>query len=105
MLNKKPPTNPKYADVKSVIDHGKSMKDVEIISDQLIAKKRGENFGRIKPSTLSKFLTDSNNEESVYGLMTFQENKENNFDNVSVAHSVQSHKSDASVVSTSANQL
>lgn len=50
------PLNPKYAGVKSVIDHGKTQKDVEIMSDSLIAKKRGENFGRIKAATLGRFL-------------------------------------------------
>lgn len=84
------PTNRKYVDVKSVVDHGKSSKDVEIISDSLIAKKKGENFGRIKPATLAKFLQASNNEESVFDLM--KEDKEN-FDTVSVASSVQSSKS------------
>jgi hypothetical protein len=62
-------TNPKYSDVKSVIDHGKTMKDVTVASDKLIAKKKGENFGRIKASTLAKFLNETNNEESVFGLM------------------------------------
>jgi hypothetical protein len=32
------------------------MKDVEIISDNLIAKRKGENFARIKGSTLAKYL-------------------------------------------------
>ena len=52
-----------------MINHGKNMKDVEIISDNLIAKRKGENFGRIKGSTLAKFLSEMNNEESVFGLM------------------------------------
>lgn len=68
-INKRIPLNPKYADVKSVIDHGKTMKDVEVAQDSLIAKKKGENFGRIAPKTLAKFLTSSNNDESVFGLM------------------------------------
>lgn len=68
-INKKIPLNPRYAEVKSVIDQGKTMKDVEIQQDSLIAKKKGENFGRIAPKTLAKFLTSSNNDESVFGLM------------------------------------
>lgn len=55
--------------MKSVINHGKTAKDVTVVSDNLIAKKKGENFGRIKASTLAKFLTETNNEESVFGLM------------------------------------
>lgn len=82
-MNKKMPSNPKYADVKSVIDHGKTQKDVNIISDNLIAKKKGENFGRINPTTLGKFLSESNNEESIIGLMRQEQDKEN-FDTVSM---------------------
>jgi hypothetical protein len=63
-------TNPKYSDVKSVVNHGKTLKDVTIVSDNLIAKKKGENFGRIKPTTLTKFLqTTVDHGESVFGLM------------------------------------
>jgi len=40
----------------------------------LIAKKKGENFGRIKASTLAKFLSETVSEESIFGLM--QQNKE-----------------------------
>ena len=78
-IQKKIKTNPKYADVKSVVNHGKTMKDVEIISDQLIAKRKGENFGRIKCTTLAKFLSEVHSEESVFGLMQQQseDNKEN----------------------------
>ncbi len=76
-------TNPKYSEVKSVISHGKTMKDVQLISDNLVAKRKGETFGRIKASTIAKFLLENNNEESVFGLMKSAddaENKENNFD-------------------------
>lgn len=52
-----------------MINHGKTVKDVQVVSDQLVAKRKGENFGRIKPSTIAKFLCESNNEESVFGLM------------------------------------
>lgn len=57
------------------------MKDVEIISDQLIAKRKGENFGRIKVSTLAKFLSEVHNEESVFGLMTASQKDEENKEN------------------------
>jgi hypothetical protein len=52
-----------------VINHGKTMKDVEVVSDQLIAKRKGENFGRVKCSTLAKFLSEVHHEESIFGLM------------------------------------
>lgn len=45
------------------------MKDVQVLSDSLVAKRKGENFGRIKASTLAKLLNEVNNEESVFGLM------------------------------------
>jgi hypothetical protein len=62
--------NPKYDHVKSSIQQGKTMKDVEIMSrrhilsgsskptigDQLVAKRKGEKFKRIKCSTLAKLL-------------------------------------------------
>lgn len=100
--------NPKYSDVQSVVDHGKSFKDVNIISDSLIAKKKGENFGRIRPDTLAKFLSESNNEESVFELMQKQraeEDKENRCnDTLSVAESMRSHKCE-SVATTCAGDL
>jgi hypothetical protein len=68
-ITKKVKTNPKYSEVKSVINHGKTVKDVQVLSDQLVAKRKGENFGRIKGSTLAKFLSETTNEESIFGLM------------------------------------
>jgi hypothetical protein len=56
MINKKLRTNPKYAEVKSVVSHGKTMKDVQIISDNLVAKRKGEHFARIRAATLAKLL-------------------------------------------------
>ena len=85
-MKKKVKTSAKYANVKSVLNTGKTMKDVEVVSDQLIAKRKGENFGRIKCSTLAKFLGEVHNEESVFGLMAqnaeeglpaVEDNKEN----------------------------
>ena len=89
-MNKKSKINPKYSEVKSVLNTGKTMKDVNIASDNLIAKKKGENFGRVNPSTLAKFISDTNNtEESVFGLMKQSDDKEN-FDTQSVAESIYS---------------
>ena len=91
MVQKKVKTNPKYAEVKSVVDHGKTMKDVQLLSDNLVAKRKGENFGRIKSTTLAKLLNEVSNEESVFGLMKQAqeaEDKENNCDAQSTAGSV-----------------
>jgi hypothetical protein len=79
--------------VKSVVDHGKTTRDVQVLSDQLVAKKKGENFGRIKASTLSKFLSEVTNEESIFGLMQNAqevENKENDLETQSNTGSVAS---------------
>jgi len=107
LINKKTPINPKYADVRSVVDHG-VMTHKETLSDSLIAKKKGENFGRIKPQTLAKFLSQNNNEESVFGLMKDRldaEDKEN-IETQSVA-SLMSHQSEAvkSITTTQAGDL
>jgi len=40
----------------------------KIIGDQMVAKRKGEKFKRIKGSTLAKLLQESNNDESVYNL-------------------------------------
>lgn len=93
--------NPMYSDVQSVVDHGKVI--VSIISDSLIAKKKGENFGRIRPDTLAKFLSESNNEESVFELMQ-KENIVCN-DTMSVAESMRSNNDCKSVATTSAGDL
>ena len=39
-----------------------------IVGDQLQAKRKNENFKRIKCSTLGRMLTENNNEESIYNL-------------------------------------
>lgn len=64
-----------------------------MISDNLVAKRKGENFGRIKASTIARFLSETNNDESVFGLMrdaNDAEDKENNFDVHSTTGSVMS---------------
>lgn len=68
-MDTKVPKNPKYAHIKSTVKTGKTIKDVEILSDSVIAKKRKEVFRRIKCSTLAKLLTEQNFvQESVYAL-------------------------------------
>lgn len=62
--------------MQSAIDHGKTMKDIAVVSDNLVAKRKGESFSRIKASTLAKLLNEANNEESIFGLVQGDE-KEN----------------------------
>lgn len=40
----------------------------KLIGDQLVAKRKGEKFKRIKCSTLAKLLQENVAEESVYNL-------------------------------------
>jgi hypothetical protein len=59
MMEKKVPTAKKYQHVKSTIQTGKTVNDVEVISDKLVAKRKGESFRRIKASTLQKLVNVS----------------------------------------------
>lgn len=68
MLNKKPPTNKKYKDVKKVLDTGKTINDVQVLSDKYVSKRKNELFRRIKGSTIIKLLEENNNTESIYNL-------------------------------------
>ena len=38
------------------------------VSDNLVAKRKGEKYKRIKCSTLAKLMTENNYEESIYHL-------------------------------------
>lgn len=38
------------------------------IGDQLVAKRKGEKYKRIKCSTLAKLMTENTYEESIYNL-------------------------------------
>lgn len=105
MLNKKIKVNPRYADVKSVVKSGKTMKDVEIISDQLVAKRKGEHFGRIKASTLARYISETSHEESVFGLMKDNEDKENCDTISTTSYAVSEAKSVQSVVTCTTEML
>ena len=87
ILNRKTVSNPKYASVKSTIGgkNGTSMKSVSQVSDQLLAKRKGEGFKRIKCSTLARLLHESNagESESIYDLNRLG-NGPDNMDSVSV---------------------
>lgn len=67
-MSKKPVSNLKYKDVKKVLDTGKTINDVELLSDQIVAKRKNEYFKRIKPSTIIKLIEENNNKESIYNL-------------------------------------
>lgn len=67
-MEKKPATSSKYKEVTKVVDTGKTIKDVPVLSDQYISKRKGELFKRIKPSTIIKLLEENHNTESIYNL-------------------------------------
>jgi len=69
-IQKKVPANKKYSNVSSKLGGktGTSAKDVNVVSDQLVAKRKGEKYKRIKCSTLAKLLSESEYEESIYNL-------------------------------------
>lgn len=95
LLNKKPPSNNKYKEVKKVLDTGKTIKDVEVLSDQYVSKRKNELFKRIKASTVVKLLEENNNSESIYNLA--EESKEENIynmnDNITTKSVVQENES------------
>lgn len=86
-LDKKITSSKKYSHVKSSLNTGKTMKDVEIVSkskiiinmtlgDKLVAKRANEKFFRIKCSTLAKLINGFNFSESVYNWPGMEESKE-----------------------------
>lgn len=60
-IQKKVPGNKKYANVESKLggNTGKTSKDVNVVSDQLVAKRKGEKHKRIKCSTLAKLMQET----------------------------------------------
>jgi len=75
-MDKKPIANSKYKNVAKVIDTGKTINDVQVLSDQFITKKKNELFKRIKATTLIKILEENNNTESIYKLADDEKNDE-----------------------------
>lgn len=67
------------------------MKQVEILSNQSVAKRKGELFHRIKASTVAKLLEEAGTKESIYDLNRDHEEVKDTDDSKSVfsiAHSV-----------------
>jgi hypothetical protein len=67
-LDRKTPSNPRYSDVGPRLNTGKTVNQVEILSNQSISRKRGELFRRIKPSTIAKLIEELGTSESIYDL-------------------------------------
>lgn len=74
LMEKKPQQSSKYKNVSQVVDTGKTIKDVQFISDQLVSKRKSEMFKRIKASTIIKLLNQNTQTESIYNLGNDNEN-------------------------------
>ena len=87
-------------------DIGKSQKDVEIISDKLVAKRKDEKFKRIKGSTLARLLQECTySKESIYSLADEEENKAPNDEVAESVYSMGTAKTGASAVTYTTEQL
>ena len=58
----------KYNNVSARVNTGKTAKDVEVLSNFLVAKRRSELFKRIRAATLVRFIEREPGSESVYNL-------------------------------------
>jgi hypothetical protein len=67
-MNKKPTTNNKFKSVSKMVNTGKTINDVEVLSDKYVSKRKSELFKRIKISTVVKLIEENNNTESIYNL-------------------------------------
>ena len=74
LMEKKPTQNKKYKNITTVVDTGKTIKDVGFISDQLVSKRKSEMFKRIKAHTIIKLLNQNTQTESIYNLGNDNEN-------------------------------
>lgn len=104
-MTKKPILNPKFKDVKPVVHTGKTINDVEIMSDHYLSKRKGEFFKRLKGATIIKLLCENNNKESIYNLANECVDGDYPNENVSVTarpedHSVYSYKTDVTAKSS-----
>lgn len=74
IMEKKPQQSTKYKNITQMVDTGKTIKDVQFISDQLVSKRKSEMFKRIKSSTIIKLLNQNTQTESIYNLGNEVEN-------------------------------
>ena len=76
-MSKKVLPNKKYSNVEKVLDTGNTIKDVQILSDKYVSKRKGELFRRIKPGTVVKLVEENNNTESIYNIVDEDHKDEN----------------------------
>ena len=109
LMEKKPTQNKKYKNITTVVDTGKTIKDVEFISDQLVSKRKSEMFKRIKSHTILKLLNQNTQTESIYNLGNDNENLpiDDNHSVVSskTANTAMSHKTTVTAVTYATEML
>ena len=67
-LDKKVKSNPKYQNVKKKLNTGLTIRNIQVLSNQLVAKRKGEHFHRIKHSQLEALLKEETQQESIFNL-------------------------------------
>ncbi|CAD8177256.1 unnamed protein product [Paramecium octaurelia] len=72
-LDKKVPKNKQYDHVKQTLNTGPTVRDIEVVSNAKIAKKRSELFKRIKCSTVFNFISENTEQETIYKLADQQQ--------------------------------
>jgi hypothetical protein len=99
-MTKKPVGTGKYKEIKAQVYTGKTINDVEVVSDQFLTKRKNELFKRLKSSTIIKLLSENNITESIYNLAN-EYNDEDDIpnDNASItarteSQSIKSNKTD-----------
>ena len=71
VLEKRVPSNPRYAHIQPKVQTGATMKNAVVLSDKTIARRRNEIFDRISASGFLALLTDHQpDQESVYNVNT-----------------------------------
>ena len=73
------PKNSKFNSIEAKVNTGRTMKIVEVLTDNQISRRRQETFQRITPKYLAKLIADQAKDETIFDL--FSENKSPKFAN------------------------
>ncbi|CAD8186701.1 unnamed protein product [Paramecium pentaurelia] len=75
-LDKKVPKNKQYDHIKQTFNTGPTVRDIEVVSNAKIAKKRSELFKRIKCSTVFNYINENTEQETIYKLADQQQQEQ-----------------------------
>ncbi len=67
-FSKKIPSNPKFGHVKSTLNTGPTVRQVELLTDKQVSKRKSEIFKRITSKKLNSLIAEETNKESVFDL-------------------------------------